>query len=281
MSEKEPRPFLYERVPEELKQYEQWVNWRMDEDAKVPVNPRTQGNAGVRWPNTWASYDVAAEMAARLELGIGFVLTEDDPYTCVDLDNCVDERRQVGEETRAILDLLCGWVELSPSGTGLHIWVKSEQPVNRRTKGIEVYSDARWMTVTGVSNPRAPLDIPDRTRELQRLIDRYFPDKPSEFMKGYDSQADDEVWQRLFRSRNGSFFRRLYEGDISVCQDDHSRAVIMLANQLAIQTNLDALRMKRMLYQTGLVRPKWEDKRGQMTWIEYQILDAIRYLAGR
>ena len=77
-----------------------------------------------------------------------------------------------------------------------------------------------------------------------------------------------------------AFFESLFAGDTSVCHDDHSRAVIMLANQLAIVTGLDAVRVKRLLYQTGLVTEKWEEKRGNSTWIEYQIHDAIRYVSG-
>jgi hypothetical protein len=55
--------------------------------------------------------------------------------------------------------------------------------------------------------------------------------------------------------------------------------VILLANQLARLTDLDAARVKRLLYQTGLVRPKWEERRGQRIWLDHQILNAIRYVA--
>ena len=74
---------------------------------------------------------------------------------------------------------------------------------------------------------------------------------------------------------------RTNAGDISECHDDHSKTVIMLANQLIIMTGLDAVRVKRMLYQTGLVNEKWEEKRGNSTSIEYQIHDALRYVETR
>jgi putative DNA primase/helicase len=87
----------FERVPEELKAFDQWVNWRMDEGRKVPVNPRTLGNAGVRWPTTWSSYERARDIAAHHHLGMGFVLTGEDPYTVVDLDKCVGDNGEVSE----------------------------------------------------------------------------------------------------------------------------------------------------------------------------------------
>jgi len=212
---------------------------------------------------------------------LGFVLTEYDPYTVIDLDDCVGEGSAVSSQARVILDLLTGWVELSPSETGLHIWVRNEQPINRRTHGIEVYSNARWITVTGRSNPNASLAIPERTVEVAELIDRYFQEVKREFAQPAVLAEDEDIWQRLFNSKNGAFFESLFAGDTSVCHDDHSRAVIMLANQLAIVTGLDAVRVKRLLYQTGLVNEKWEEKRGNSTWIEYQIHDAIRYVSGR
>ena len=82
----------------------------------------------------------ARAVANEHALGLGFVITEDDPYTCVDFDNCIDHHGQIDEQTRESLDLLSGWVELSPSETGLHIWVKNDQPVSRRVKRLEVYS---------------------------------------------------------------------------------------------------------------------------------------------
>lgn len=282
MKEQEPALRPFERVPEELKEYPQWVNWRREDGRKVPVNPVTLGNAGIHWENTWASFDQATAIAIRHDLGLGFVLTPTDPYTCVDLDKCFESEGQVTERTRAILGLLSGWVELSPSQMGLHIWARNEQPLNRRTQGIEVYSFARWMTVTGRSNPQAPQEIPDRTAELEELVRRYFPTEVHRPAAVESTLDDDALWERLFTSRHGAFFESLFRGDTAVCHNDHSRAVIMLANQLARLTDLDAARVKRLLYQTGLVREKWEEKRGQSgTWIDHQILDAIRYVAGR
>lgn len=110
---------------------------------------------------------------------------------------------------------------------------------------------------------------------------QYFPDCAGEGPSAASKLDDDAVWQRLFSSPHGAFYLSLYQGDLSSCCNDHSRAVILLANQLARITDLDAARMKRLLYQTGLVRPKWEERRGESSWIDCQILNAIRYVARR
>lgn len=268
----------YSRVPEELKTIAQWVNWRLCEDnKKIPVNPRTQGNAGVTFENTWAPFALAVAVGHEFGMGIGFVLTEDDPYTCIDLDKVYTER-VLEPFARQVVDLMSGYVELSPSGMGLHIWVRCREIINRRTKRIEIYSSQRWMTVTGRANPSVPRVIPDRTDEVLSLVERYFPVESTEFRKPQEVTADDtELWNRLFRSKNGPFVQALYRGDLSVVGNDHSRGVIMLANLLAVFTNGDEARMKQMLLQTGLVNDKWFEKRGAMTWIEFQIRDAIEY----
>jgi putative DNA primase/helicase len=277
-----PTP-TFERVPQELKEIDQWVNYRLENDRKVPVNPKTLGNAGVGWPNTWAPFEKALENFRPGEIGLGFVLTEADPFVCTDLDDCIDDKGQLSLAARAVLDTLQGYVELSPSGQGLHVWVKSDDKVsNWKTKGIEVYSSARWMTVTGRANPKVASDIPERTEELQKILASYFGrDDSPKFVRAEAPVDDTVLWEKLFNAKRGDFFKSLYAGDISVCQSDHSRAVIMLANQLAIMTDGDAERMKRLLLQTGLVDDKWFTKRGTETWIDYQIRDAIRYTSLR
>jgi putative DNA primase/helicase len=98
-----PRPLLEvqrEQIPQELLSYPQWVCWQYvyvdrgtgKKPTKQPVNPRTLHSAGVHWPNTWTSFEQAYATYRQYSLsGIGFVLTPDDPFVAVDLDNCVTE----------------------------------------------------------------------------------------------------------------------------------------------------------------------------------------------
>lgn len=274
---------IFPRIPEELKELDQWVLWTYENDTKVPKNPRTGGNSGVNWANTWGSYEDTVFRGAERNLGIGFVLTPEDPYTVIDLDHCWRKGQPLDERTRTILDLLSGYTEASPSLTGLHIWIRSEIPVNRRTSGIEVYSFGRWMTCTGRANPQAPTVIPDRTAELQELIGVFFPDKEYtlESQRQPVPLEDKVIWGRLFNSRNGATFTALFNGDVSVTHNDHSRGVIFLANMLAMMLDGDAPRMKQLLYQTGLVNDKWEERRGNRTWLDHQVEDAILWARGK
>jgi putative DNA primase/helicase len=271
-----------ERIPSELLQLPQWVNWRNEDGRKVPVNPRSGRNAGVNWPDTWSAFGQAKRVAQEHNLGLGFVITETDPYTCVDLDACIDKHGQIDAQTRQVLDLLSGWVELSPSGIGLHVWVRNEKPVSRRIKGLEIYSYSRWMSITGRSNPNGPTEIADRTDEIEELLHHFMRDPvPSSPLPKLTPMDDLEIWSQLFHNENGDYYAALYYGDLSRCRGDHALAVIQLANQLAWMTDFDANRMKGLLYETKLVREKWEERRGDITWIDYQIRDAIAYMSSR
>ena len=86
-------------IPQELHAYTQWVCWKYVDRGpdkkpdKRPLNPRNLHNAGVHWSNTWSTFNHAYSVyLAHAETGvngIGFVLTSDDPFVAVDLDNCV------------------------------------------------------------------------------------------------------------------------------------------------------------------------------------------------
>ena len=127
-----PRPVQPERIPGELRAYPQWVCWRYvpqrgsGKPAKQPVNPHTLHSAGVHWANTWASFDDAyaaydAHRALGID-GIGFVLTRDDPFVGLDLDQCMMES-ELDTAAQTVVENMASYTEVSPSGTGLRILV--------------------------------------------------------------------------------------------------------------------------------------------------------------
>jgi Protein of unknown function (DUF3987) len=67
---------------------------------------------------------------------------------------------------------LNSYTEASPSGTGLHIWVRGVKPGDKCRKGIEIYSTKRFLTVTGVHVPVTPKEI--REVDITPLYNRMF-----------------------------------------------------------------------------------------------------------
>jgi primase-polymerase (primpol)-like protein len=84
---------------------------------------------------------------------IGFVLTMDDPYFCIDIDNCYDPvTRQWSPKATQMFNAFKGaYMELSFSGTGLHIMGKCDKQrvLDRATRadGIEFYIDKRFIAL--------------------------------------------------------------------------------------------------------------------------------------
>lgn len=138
-------------VPAELVGLNRWLVWK---GKKVPYNASAPSmNASSTDPETWSSFDLACTTYEEGGFdGIGFALNGDG-LVGVDLDKCVID----GKPSDAALNLLdrigCGYVEFSPSGTGLRGF--GYGPVIKGARGqldgvnVELYSAGRYLTVTG------------------------------------------------------------------------------------------------------------------------------------
>jgi putative DNA primase/helicase len=152
---------LVENIPEELTERPQWVVWRYEQrdgkQTKVPRTPSTGLRASSTDPMTWATFsealgDYGGDTPAPSYDGVGFVFSEDDPFCGIDLDKCRDpETGDVERWAREILKRVCnGYVEISPSGTGIHIIVEGVVRGGGTRRGpVEMYSRGRFFTVTG------------------------------------------------------------------------------------------------------------------------------------
>jgi putative DNA primase/helicase len=140
-----------EGIPEELRVRPQWVVWKAvgDKLDKVPYSARSGRRASSTDLLTWSTFQEALEAYENSEYaGLGFVFSSADPYTGIDLDNCVDENGEIALWALEIVRYFDSYTELSATGTGLHIIVRSNVP-NRRKGEVEVYSSKRFFTVTG------------------------------------------------------------------------------------------------------------------------------------
>jgi putative DNA primase/helicase len=140
-----------EDIPEELRVRPQWVVWKAvgDKPDKVPYSARTGRRASSTDLLTWSTFQEALEAYENGEYaGVGFVFSSADPYTGIDLDNCVDENGEIAGWALEIVRYFDSYTELSATGSGLHIIVRGTVP-NRRKDEVEVYSSKRFFTVTG------------------------------------------------------------------------------------------------------------------------------------
>jgi len=283
--------------PKELQTLDQWVTWRyetrpgQEKPTKVLCNPATGAYADSTKPETWATF---ADACAAYERGgfdgLGFVVTEDDPYVGVDLDNCIVDGQLTANALRWV-ESLDSYTEVTPSLKGLRVWVRGVKPADANGKSrsknvqysIELYDKERYFAVTGQRLDALPATIKSRQKELTTLYNELFPKeqtpaapqpKPTE--RAEIPQDDRELLDRMFRSANGYRIESLWRGDTSGHNGDDSSADLALLNHLAFWTGCDAARMDRLFRQSGLMRDKWDSKRPGGTWGSNLIALAIK-----
>jgi primase-polymerase (primpol)-like protein len=157
-----------ENIPEALTERSQWVCWRLEtrdgKPTKVPYIAGTNSRASSTDLMTWSSFEYALAAYEAGEPpygGIGFVFCSADPFVGIDLDDCRNpESGEVAPWAQKIIDRVQeGYIEISPSGAGVHIIVegtvrdgrtrKEVHEKGKRVGRVEMYGRAKFFTITG------------------------------------------------------------------------------------------------------------------------------------
>ena len=82
---------LAENIPDEMKTYPAWVDWRYEERdgeiTKVPYSPHTGRRAKTDDMRTWGTFEDAIDAYTEGDYaGIGYVCSSGDRYTGIDID---------------------------------------------------------------------------------------------------------------------------------------------------------------------------------------------------
>jgi len=163
MSKPTALPVLFNNIPMELKQIPRWVLWTHIEIgqegkkrwSKIPFQPNKQ-QAKANDPSTWSDFltvQAAYEKNPNSFSGIGFVFCEDDNIIGVDLDDCYDANLKsfTNVALQQIANSIDGYMEISPSGTGVKIFTRGGLKTAHvdHSIGFEAYPHGRYFTVTG------------------------------------------------------------------------------------------------------------------------------------
>lgn len=133
----------------------QWIPVRLVPRAggkvdKIPLDYRTGEPGNAHDPALWLRYEVARSMGGE----IGFVLTANDPYFCIDLDNVAEGDRWSQEALDILASFPHCYREISQSGRGMHIIGRYEgpEPVHQpQPEGFPggIYTSKRFIHITG------------------------------------------------------------------------------------------------------------------------------------
>lgn len=291
------------KLLEELSPHRHWLLYRKEAVTKgrnkgkiTKVPYQLNGHKGSPTNSqSWTTYDkaYAAVEAGRFD-GIGYALTADEGYICIDLDHCVNPKTgDIDPWAMDILDIVqeAGgtYSESSPSKTGIHLWGRGRLPNNKgihqpmeNGHDVEMYTNAHYMTVTGEPMNDTPLN------DIQPAIDKILAmlkKKPTPDPKAGKGQqtatpvlnlSDDEIITRIRKSTQKPKFHSLYDlGDMSAYDNDHNRADAALFAMLAFWTGKNAEQMKRIFLSSKLAKDLDRKKGHKDDYLNLSIKSAI------
>ena len=257
-------------IPLSLILIARWFVYLISDGRKIPIDTHTlrPGNS----PDAGASYEFVTEFLANASaegpryggLIFRFDYDETAPFGFVDLDHCRNpETREIEPWALDIITRLKSYTEISPSGAGIHIFVRTKVPPDGRCRkgNIEIYSRSRCSTVTGEHVAGTPLDLEDRTTELLALHQEVFgvAEAPAPLPPASPATTspltDAELLHLAKTAANGRRFHELFSGPVP--PGDRSRLDFELNCKLLFWFGHDFDRVDRLFRQSALMRPKW------------------------
>lgn len=295
---------FYENIPAELKSARRWVCWKFEQRGgkmtKVPYTP-TGRRAKSNDPATWAAFDEcrAAHEGGGFD-GIGFQL-DGSGIVGVDIDHAKDAAGNWNTAAADITERLASYAEISPSGEGVHIFIKAVKPGSKSKNaaaGVEMYDTKRFFTVTGNLFREELNAVQERQEALNGVYFKYLePPQNLTATTGREKHAaadfaplDDAAIIELFesgkaggqKSDRGKELQAYWKGMPGLYTDDLSTADLSLCNALAFWTQKDTAQMDRLFRQSGLYlldgrAEKWNTKHNSagQTYGEMTIAAAV------
>ena len=169
-------PLCLNVIPSELADLDQWVAWSYGVHqwksgtfglVKIPYiakNPNVKASRTIS--SDWSDLETSVRCVENNRYiidGIGFVFSSRDGLSGVDFDNCRNpETGDIREEYQFWIDKLGGYAEVSPSRTGVKVWVRGTIAdkyfktasatgfrISKFANGeMEVYRRGQYFTVT-------------------------------------------------------------------------------------------------------------------------------------
>jgi hypothetical protein len=184
----------YAQLITPIKNESRFVYWDLKARGKVPLCAHTRGAAKTTDPATWANAHDAWRAGCAsgddpTQSGIGLVFAQSSqltPLCGADFDNCVEDGEITREEIREAVDAFDSLTVVSPSGTGVHVFMRAPEAIDRRAHGIEClyrvratdgslysqmefYTEGRYFRIA--RSPQVLRDRPVQTLSAQRMRD--------------------------------------------------------------------------------------------------------------
>lgn len=246
-------PVQWERLPDELRYVPKWCVAAPDKSPYTTSGHR----ASVTDPSNWSDWYSASLTAAQWGngAGIGFVLSEDDCFTCIDLDVKDNTPPEQLERFWKIVQAFDSYTERSRSGKGLHVWIKGKVGTGCRRDGVEVYSQQRFMICTGDALPGFQKPVEERQELLDMLVAEIRAAAQTnhiELVEQDETITDEAIWQKSADAANGDKFQALWTGEwAKLNYPSQSEADLSLLSMLCFYTKSNE-QVRRLFRLSGL-----------------------------
>jgi hypothetical protein len=233
-------------------------------DGEKPKVPHAIGGYKLQWsiPANWINFiDAKKAYMDGLKLpdghkckfeGLGYFISREkdaklDVYA-VDLDKCLNkETGEIAPWAKDLLTQLDSYSEVSPSGTGVHVFVKGMLPEGSKNTNdqmkdknrVEVFTNKHHITITGNRLEEYPSTIEDRSHTIEAIYNevlevkaakkkeikqdkvkksRVIYDGEAEAKKKYVAAAIEDEISILASTSEGSRNKQLNESAFSIGQ---------------------------------------------------------------
>ena len=243
-----------------------FVLWKLEilngRKCKIPYSANYNGRASSTNPRTWCSYKKALEALKTGQYdGIGYVF--DKGITFIDLDNSIMPDGTLTELAQNVIDAFPdAFIEISQSGTGLHIFIWGEVPTAVKTKEIEMYSTGRYVALT--MNAIQPLELVEAQKRIDTLYRWLNRNKPPEGKERLPqcvnsslNLSEREIIDKAAAGNNGQVFVDLLHGDWKAYgfgDGSQSSADLKFCNMLAFWTRCNQSMMQSIFRSSGMYR---------------------------
>lgn len=280
-----------QNIPVELREYKQWLWFKKirkkdlkgkEKILKIPVSPITFKSDDWNNKEQWADFETAVNNIESSGCdGLSFVLSKDDPFVCIDLD---DVQENILKMFQA--DFSDTYKEISQSGKGIHIFVKGkiEKNFNNQLEKVEMYQENRCIAMTGDTHKFENPGV-GKVISKQSKLDKYyrlFAPKDSIRKKILTYQRSNSVPETdkvieimcMYNAKAKALFEGSYtSGDAS--KDDFG--LILFLNSF---THGNAEMMKEIFLQSALNRIDDRSKRrteeGYLRYLDESIKKAVQ-----
>lgn len=261
---------MYKRhYPESLKDLPIWALWRLERDkknhlTKVPYSPKYYGRASSTNPSTWGTFNQAVQMCKsrpNFFNGISLIISKEFGLVFIDIDHCIDPEGNWSDIARDIVRVFQNsFIELSQSGTGIHIITKGSIPKSFKNSkiNVEMYNDKRFCALTGhVLSDREPIN---EQPSLDYVFHKYkTPEKVTQRVRQPSGNFKREDKWIIEHASGHRRFDELYSGQwSSINYGSQSEADLALCLILAFWTDCEADQIDRIFRTSGLYRKKWD-----------------------